>query len=322
MSSSPTISLPMDLRQVAVDRYGSREELVQRGVWRGELYRCSDAGKGRGWLWKVLVMEEDSAPAGRRHVQPEQQLRRLTPPTLPPAASPPEKEVIELDLRRLNDDELLEPEVQKVLLDSICMVLDRHQWSYKQGYHELLAMAWLQLREPHAAMCIFERLMEKLVPLFYDETRLAQWEQHIFAPLLKVCSPGIHAQLYREGSHTNLLWLLRWTRVLFLRELPRDYVLVLWDHILTDTYPIETLVASIVVVLLLNVHRELLQPDQDYDDVVEILLNYREAASSLLDSVELCRMASRLVELWFLQDVESLRMICSTFLKIRFNVTE
>ncbi|CDH16884.1 uncharacterized protein ZBIST_2303 [Zygosaccharomyces bailii] len=322
MSSSPTISLPMDLRQVAVDRYGSREELVQRGIWRGELYRCSDACEGRGWLWKVLVMEEDSEFKGEPYKQPQTLLRRLTPPALPPAASPPEKAVIELDLRRLNEDELLVPDVQKVLLDLMCVVLNKHHWSYKQGYHELLATAWLQLREPHSAMCIFERLMEKLVPIFYDETRLAQWEQHIFSPLLKVCSPGLHAQLYREGSHTNLLWLLRWTRVLFLRELPQDYVLVLWDHILTDTYPIETLVAGIVVVLLLNVHRELLQPEHDHDDVVEILLNYKEAASSLLDSAELCRMASRLVELWFLQDVDSLRMICSTFLKIRFNVNE
>lgn len=313
----------MDLKQVAVDRYGSREELVSKGIWRSELYRHSDTGQGRGWLWKVLVMGEQTSNNNessnkKMHIH----VRRLTPPALPKMQLPPERPIIELDLKRLDDPELLKPKVQKTLLELLVRVLTHYGWSYKQGFHELLGTIWLQLREPNSTITVFEKLMEQIVPIFYNETRLAQWEQHIFAPLLKVCSPRLHCQLYREGHHTNLLWILRWTRVLFLRELPKDYVLVMWDHILTETYPLETLLSGIIVMLLLNVYRELNQPEQDSDDLIEILLNYGEFASSLLDSAELCRMSSRLVELWFLQDAESLRMICNTFLKIRFNVNQ
>lgn len=312
----------MDLKQVAVDRYGSRDELIQRGIWRGELYRYTDTDKGRGWLWKVLVAEEQLNNGHKYNKRPKMHVRRLTPPALPILTPPLEKPVIELDLGRLNDSELLEPKVQKILLEIMIRVLTIHNWTYKQGFHELLGTIWLQLREPHSTMTVFEKLMEQVVPIFYDESRLARWEEYIFTPLLKVCSPTLHNQLYREGHHTNLLWLLRWTRVLFLRELSIDYVLVIWDHILTGTYPIETLVSGIVVVLLLNIYGELSLPECDDDDLVEILLNYNESASSLLDSAELCRMGSRLVELWFLQDLTSLRMICDTFLKIRFNVNQ
>ncbi|GAV48159.1 hypothetical protein ZYGR_0I04560 [Zygosaccharomyces rouxii] len=312
----------MDLKQVAVDRYGSRDELVQRGVWRGELYRYADTDKGRGWLWKALIAEEQPNNGNQFDKRHQMHVRRLTPPAVPKLTAPLEKPVIELDLRRLNDAELLQPEVQKTLLELMIRVLTMHNWTYKQGFHELLGTIWLQLREPNSTMTVFEKMMEQVVPIFYNETRLAQWEKHIFAPLLKVCSPILHDQLYREGNHTNLLWLLRWTRVLFLRELPMDYVLVIWDHILTGTYPIETLLSGIIVVLLLNVYGELSHPECDDDDLVEILLNYNESVSSLVDSAELCRMGSRLVELWFLQDVNSLRMICNTFLKLRFNVNQ
>lgn len=312
----------MDLKQVAVDRYCSREELIQRGIWRGELYRYADAGRGRGWLWKVLIAEEQFSSSGdaRSEKRPKMHVRQLTPPALPDLGMPIERPVIELDLRRLNDSRLLEPRVQKILLDIMIRVLGVHRWTYKQGFHELLGTIWLQLREPECTRTVFEKMMEQVVPIFYDEGRLAQWEEHIFAPLLKLCSPVLHDLLYREGHHTNLLWILRWTRVLFLRELPTEYVLVIWDHILTGTYPIETLLSGIIVVLLLNIYGELTLPERDDDDIVEILLSYSDSASSLLDSAELCRMGSRLVELWFLQDVDSLRMICNTFLKVRFNV--
>ncbi|GCE99598.1 hypothetical protein ZYGM_003168 [Zygosaccharomyces mellis] len=160
----------MDLKQVAVDRYGSRDELIQRGIWRGELYRYTDTDKGRGWLWKVLVAEEQLNSGHKYNKRPKMHVRRLTPPALPILTPPLEKPVIELDLGRLNDSELLEPKVQKILLELMIRVLTIHNWTYKQGFHELLGTVWLQLREPHSTMTVFEKLMEQVVPIFYDES--------------------------------------------------------------------------------------------------------------------------------------------------------
>ena len=44
----------------AIKRYGTREELAKRGVWRGDLYRAEEARfLDRGWCWKTLLLGDE-----------------------------------------------------------------------------------------------------------------------------------------------------------------------------------------------------------------------------------------------------------------------
>lgn len=329
-----------------------------------------EAKNGRGWLWKTLVIDGEGdmneiievpstieEQANLRGKTPKEQrqrgVRRLTPVDVKrhplnaaerrqfemaeeeDESTMKEKlEIVDLDLSRLMlDDIFQEQEVHAEMRQVMYNYLIRGPGNcpYKQGYHELLGMVYLQLhKKEHAngenrgaqlsnVLSIFEKIMES-TSLFYNEGQLMKWEKRVFRPLLYACCPKIYAVLYCDDNHSNLLWLIRWTRLLFIRELPRDYTLIIWDHLLTFLYPLDTLVACIVVVLLLNNYKVFNDEVEDHDDLVELMLHFNSRMTSLIDCVELCRMAGKLCDSWYAEDSQSMRSLCDTFLKIKFNV--
>lgn len=370
----------MDLKQLAIDKYETREELVQQGIWNGELYKTVNitTSNGRGWLWKTVVLDgegsmnslvpvpiltgkDDGGNAGKgtpRKSSSSVGIRRLTPVGIINNEHPlgessdnnvfeedddhtslrDKLEIIDLDLSRLMLDDIfhdaeVHAEMRQIMYNFLIRKGSHCPSSYKQGYHELLGLIYLQLHEDRQTntenremmmknvLCIFDKLMKQMIVFFYSEKQLIKWDNKEFQPILKTCCPKLHDIICSDGNHTNLLWLIRWTRLLFIRELPRDYTLIIWDHILTFTYPLDTFVASLIVVLLLNNYKVFIEEIEDHNDLVELLLHYHERSDSMIDCVELCRMAGNLCELWYIQDINAMRLISDTFLKIRFNVS-
>ncbi|QLQ81026.1 hypothetical protein HG537_0E03810 [Torulaspora globosa] len=365
----------MDLKQLTIEKFETREKLVLNGIWGGEIYKNANlnGGNGRGWLWKTLVIDGDadvedpvevpnleynvegSSPERKVRARKPKSIRRLTP--IDVARHPlqvsvtdgeavtdeddgtclQEKlEIIDLDLSRLMlDDIFQQDQVHSEMRQLLYNYLLRNQEdsSYKQGYHELLGMIYLQLymdenddlgasqrkTRLRNALCIFEKLMKHMT-LFYSETRLIQWEEKEFKPILSACCPKLYDIFCSGDNHTNLLWLIRWTRLLFLRELPRDYTLIIWDHLFTDLYPLHTLVACLIVSLLLNNYKLLVEEVDDHNDLVELMLHFQSRITSMVDCIDLCKTAGNLCELWYTQDLDSMALICDNFLKIKFNV--
>lgn len=365
----------MDLKQLTIDKYETREKLVLDGIWGGEIYKTTDltSGTGRGWLWKTLVIDgeeaveelldvpnlekdsEGSAQIRPPKVKKQNSIRRLTPvevtrhPLRPTAADVETKaseddkatlreklEIIDLDLSRLMLDDIFQQdqvhtEMRQILYNYL--VRNEDDTTYKQGYHELLGMIYLQLHRDGSldldldhkkmglrnALCIFENLMKSMT-FFYNESQLIKWDEKEFRPILDACCPRLYDIMCCNENHTNLLWLIRWTRLLFIRELPRDYTLIIWDHFFTSLYPAHTFVACLIVVLLLNNYKVFVEEIEDHNDLVELMLHFHTTIVPMIDCVELCKMAGNLCELWYIQDVNSMKSISDNFLKIKFNV--
>lgn len=50
-----------DVLQWAIDHYETRDQLVQKGIWKGELYHDSIFKENsRGWLWKALLLCDEN----------------------------------------------------------------------------------------------------------------------------------------------------------------------------------------------------------------------------------------------------------------------
>lgn len=390
---------------MAVDQYESRESLIRRGVWKGDLYKTVDVNKGsRGWLWKTLVLDDDqevkelmpvpiltegsedptSAIVQSANRPRDNLIRRLTPVATKAhplsqkqigdmrdkgelegqkvvegdeddedGMSVSEKlEIIDLDLSRLMLDKifqepLVHARMKQIMYNFLMRKGASSPSSYKQGYHEILGIIFLQLDEArrnneggnndnsnnnnddddgdavmmNQVLCIFEKIMKQMVGVFYNETRLIKWDSDVFQPILNNSCPELYKLIYsNQHHHTNIIWLIRWTRLLFIRELPRDYTLIIWDHILTFTYPLDTLIACIIVTLLVNNYQNLMEKIEDHNDIVEFMLHYSLNSSSMIDCVELCKMSGNLCELWYLQDFTAMKLVADSFLKIRFNV--
>lgn len=365
----------MDLKQLTIEKYETREKLVLNGIWSGEIYKTADltSGSGRGWLWKTLVIDGDAdveeavevpnleedlegmSPGRRIRIRRQSSIRRLTPVEV--AKHPLQSsntgedtgskeeddtclreklEIIDLDLSRLMLDDIFQQEqvhseMRQILYNYL--VRNDEDSSYKQGYHELLGMIYLQLHQDEGAdqgtdqkkmrlrnaLCIFERLMKNMT-LFYNEAQLIKWDEKEFRPILNACCPRLYDIVCCSDNHTNLLWLIRWTRLLFMRELPRDYTLIIWDHLFTGLYPVHTLIACLIVVMLLNNYKLFVDEVEDHNDLVELMLHFQSRITSMVDCVELCKMAGNLCELWYAQDINSMKLISDNFLKIKFNV--
>ncbi|CCE63329.1 hypothetical protein TPHA_0E02370 [Tetrapisispora phaffii CBS 4417] len=264
-------------------------------------------------------------------------------------------EIIDLDLSRL----LLNPifqhptvhsQMRQILFNYIYSIQNNAEnintsviqvnKNYQQGFHELLGMIYLQLFRYSNSLAtsinhehdnniilmndvfqIYKKLMKQMVPTFYTRANLIRWENEKFKPILKLCSKKLYEVLYTKNEElTNLIWLLRWIRLIFLRELPMDYVVVIWDHILTFQYPIDLFMICLIVSLLLNIYEDLITDDDDYDkdDIIEKLLHFEETAGTkLISCIELCKMSGNLCELYMYENYQDMACICDTFVKVR-----
>lgn len=178
---------------------------------------------------------------------------------------------------------------------------------------------------------IFIELMQQVKPIFYERSSLVAWETEQFSEILRNCNLQIFNKFFpyiklqhnsnnNKFKYTNLVWLVRWTRLLFLRELPKDQYLIIWDHIMTFTYPLSTFIACIITILLLCIYNDLIdiEPD-DNDEILELMLHYK-FNSKLINATELCKMAGNLCELFYYEKYDDMKLICDNFLKLKFNI--
>ncbi|EDO18240.1 hypothetical protein Kpol_543p70 [Vanderwaltozyma polyspora DSM 70294] len=252
-------------------------------------------------------------------------------------------DIIDLDLSRL----LLDPIFQenkvhaqmRQILYNYMIILQKNEElnttikinrNYQQGFHEILGLIYLQLYQTsedddRIAMMnilkVYTKLMKQVVPNFYTRSSLISWETEKFQPILEKCSTLLYDKLYIQNDEfSNLIWLLRWTRLLFIRELPMDYVVIIWDHILTFQYPLDIFMVCLIITLLLNIFEDIIDEDEDADndELIEKLLHYKKTSGvKLIDCVELCKIAGNLCELWSYENYEDMMCICDTFVKVR-----
>lgn len=261
-------------------------------------------------------------------------------------------EIIDLDLSRLIIDDIfrdpkIHAEMRQIMFNYLVHLslqrnpinskldLKDRKFFYKQGFHELLGMLFLQLYDPtnnsasksymRNTLFIFEKLMNQIEPTFYCEKSLIRWETTIFAQMLKVCAPKLYKLFYHRDSngnlinkHSNMIWLIRWTRLLFMRELPRESVYIIWDHILTFTFPLKTLISSIIIMIILQLNDILMScngDDGDMDDLMEIMLHIKDQPKIInMNPVELCKMAGNLTEMWHLENYNDMKLMVDKYL--------
>ena len=255
-------------------------------------------------------------------------------------------EIIDLDLSRLMTDDLFQdPEIRQTLqllmFNYLLRVNDdcKHPaaeqlYRYRQGFHEILGIVFLQFyrgkkqtTDLNLVLLVFGRLMQTLDKTFYSEESLLNWESTVFQPILQLASPKLYNCFYptadkqsaeHDPKRINTIWLIRWTRLLFLREIPRNDMLCIWDHILTSTVPFAEFVACVIVALLLTQHDMLmgmLNSNNDPYDLLEYMLHFSDR-EYYIDTVKVCQAARRFCELWIGGDHRELRVSAKAFLKL------
>ncbi|CEP62061.1 GTPase-activating protein GYP6 LALA0_S04e06876g [Lachancea lanzarotensis] len=342
--------------QHLIQRYGTREELVKKGVWRGDLYSAAEVRfLDRGWCWKTLLLTGedgllvtkvaevpdntvlDDAPLHRNKLQ--SRVRTLTPErtnTHPLVQSDEDRnnedrlkekislhdtlEIIRLDISRLLLDPMFESVECKAEMTQILYnyVVHNHT-SYKQGYHELCGAVYMQMAGEECGarklntLNIFNKLMKRVRPVFYEETALLHFSQVKFDRIFKLTMPKLHHLLTVHHGLDNAVWLIRWTRLLFLREFDLNYVLKVWDHLLTFVIPLDDLIACCVVVLLIALTRDLYSCE-DQGEVISILLHY--PSDKLIDCVELMKNSASLYELYVTKQHQDMKALGDNLCRI------
>ena len=172
-----------DVLQWAIDHYETRDQLVQKGIWKGELYHDSIFKENSRGLVPVPMLtdgdnydENHNANVPKRvlhsNVSSSVGIRRLTPVEAVekhPLSDDNDKtkgslskrsdekpltlretlEIIDLDLSRIMlDDIFQEPKVHaqmRQLLYNYLLIHQNEHLQYKQGFHEILSVIYLQL---------------------------------------------------------------------------------------------------------------------------------------------------------------------------------
>lgn len=297
-------------------------------------------------------------------VDPQNNLRKLTPNWVstnsqhPLVTTNPEQDVmanstfmsmketlelIDLDLSRLLiheifRSELVRSEMELLMYSYLLENQSRNyrgelQFAYKQGFHEILAVIYLQLHgEQEVAssrdtllniLSIYTHLMNQVAPIFYDEENLIQWDDQMLGEIMKLTVPNLYHIFFTDKKHSNLIWLIRWTRLLFLRELPWNTVLLIWDHLLTMKTRLIGYMACLVFMIILCNYKEIHELDpNECDDIIEFMLHLKGKPSTtrVISSVELCIIAGQISDLWYAKDFFEMKRIISTFLFVHFNV--
>ncbi|SCU86795.1 LAME_0D07690g1_1 [Lachancea meyersii CBS 8951] len=350
-----------NLIQHLVQRYGTREDLTRRGIWRGDLYNAEESRfLDRGWCWKTLLLRgEDEllvtelAPVPEKAAIEEAQLhpdrtqsrlRNLTPErarTHPLMHGEDEAnlgnqdaedrlkekisvqetlQIVRLDISRLLLHPMFEStECKAEMVQILYNYVMHNQISYKQGYHELCGAVYMQMANESCetrklnTLNIFNKLMERARPVFYEEAALLDFAHFKFDRILKLTMPKLHHLLTKHHGLDNAVWLIRWTRLLFLREFDLNYVLKVWDHLLTFVIPLEDLVACCIVVLLIAIARDLYSCE-DQGEVISILLHY--PSDKLIDCVELMNKSAGLYELYVTKQYADMKGLGENLCKV------
>lgn len=177
------------------------------------------------------------------------------------------------------------------------------QVGYKQGLHEILGLLYMNLMAesveisqtstfsaddrsilqlydlhylPHDLFAIFNRFMIPVVANFYQNEAVLMKLIEDFNALLMKVDQLIHYNLVTKLRLESQLWIIRYLRLLLLRELGNDLEVPaqLWDKMIaSESYAgLPTLLMFIIIVLLVHIKTELVLCD--FSEALSLLLHY------------------------------------------------
>ncbi|GIZ39701.1 hypothetical protein CKM354_000307500 [Cercospora kikuchii] len=211
------------------------------------------------------------------------------------------------DVERCMLDYTREPETQRMLVDILFTFSKLNpDISYRQGMHEIAAhLLWVVLDDAvvadnsskalgedsiiktvfdfeyveHDTFVIFAQVMQNAKTFYLSEgsSSIAARSRHIFEELLPQVDGALMSHL-QSLDIVPQVFLIRWVRLLFVREFAFEDVLCLWDVIFAEDPSLE-LVDYICLTLLLRIRWHLL--DADYNGALGLLLKYPELDKDL-----------------------------------------
>ncbi|KAM3415265.1 hypothetical protein BST61_g8795 [Cercospora zeina] len=211
------------------------------------------------------------------------------------------------DVERCMLDFTREPETLRMLVDILFTFCKLNpDISYRQGMHEIAAhLLWVVLDDAvavddssralgedsiiktmfdleyveHDTFVIFAQVMQNAKTFYLSEgsASIAVRSRHIFEELLPQVDGALMSHL-RSLDIVPQVFLIRWVRLLFVREFAFEDVLCLWDVLFAEDPSLE-LVDYICLTLLLRIRWHLL--DADYNAALGLLLKYPELDEDL-----------------------------------------
>ncbi|CAM9020199.1 unnamed protein product [Wickerhamomyces anomalus] len=189
-------------------------------------------------------------------------------------------DVIKMDVDRLVIDPIFQKDEIK---DDIIQILYNYDkfTPYKQGFHEICGLIYLELYRDNInnekikieTFNIFTSLMLSVVPNFYIEDNLIGWCISIFNKYLKLTDSALYDFFIKTHKIESQIWLIRWVRLLFMRELGISNTVKILDMFLCFDYDISKLVPFVIIISLIKIKLRLVECE-DNGEVLTLLLHY------------------------------------------------
>lgn len=188
-------------------------------------------------------------------------------------------DVIKMDVDRLMIDPIFETE--HVKHDVIQILYNYNKFTpYKQGYHEICGLIYLQLHQDGllddikvTTFNIFTSLMLTIVPNFYQEDNLIDWCTSNFNRRLKLVDGSLYDLLIKTHKIESQVWLIRWVRLLLLRELGTENTVRILDLLLCYDHDLSKLIPFIIIIFLIKIKLQLVECE-DNGEILHLLLHY------------------------------------------------
>ncbi|KAH3663490.1 hypothetical protein WICMUC_005929 [Wickerhamomyces mucosus] len=191
--------------------------------------------------------------------------------------------VIKMDVERLIIDPIFQQEEIKNDIIQILYNYDKFT-PYKQGFHEICGLIYLQLYRDKSLIfsskdiqletfSIFTALMNSLTPNFYNEDNLVGWCISTFNKYLLLIDPNLYDLMIKHYKIESQIWLIRWVRLIFLRELGLNNTYKVLDHLICFDYDITKLIPFIIIIFLIKIKMSLVTCE-DQGEILYLLLHY------------------------------------------------
>ncbi|CCH45258.1 GTPase-activating protein [Wickerhamomyces ciferrii] len=189
-------------------------------------------------------------------------------------------DVIKMDVDRLIIDSIFQNE--DIKQDILTILYNYNNFTpYKQGFHEICGLIYLELykddpQNPQIKIetfNIFTSLMLSVVPNFYIEDNLIGWCISIFNKYLKLIDDSLYDFLIKTHKIESQIWLIRWVRLLFLRELGMQNTIKILDKFICFDYDLCKLIPFVIIIQLLKIKLNLAECE-DNGEVLSLLLHY------------------------------------------------
>ncbi|KAH3681319.1 hypothetical protein WICPIJ_007721 [Wickerhamomyces pijperi] len=197
-------------------------------------------------------------------------------------------DIIKVDVPRL----LLSPLfTSQSIQDDIVQILynyDHSYTSYRQGYHELCGLIYLVLHEDSDDETsslisrsdfnkeVFTTMINFIGPIvsqFYIEDSILGWSVSIFNRNLLLVDYPLYELLLKYHHIETQIWVIRWVRLILLRELGLQNSTRFVDFMWSYDSDITKLMSYIIIILLIRIKLSLVECE-DSGEVLYLLLHY------------------------------------------------